>query len=113
MLDIFWKVHDPTSLNKQGYDEGKQYRSAIFFRSEEQRKKAELSKNTLQASGLYNASIVTEITPFTKFFAAESYHYDFYERNPNLGYCRIIISPKVLKIKEEYRDILKSDYITD
>ena len=96
LLDMFWKSHDPTTLNRQGADEGTQYRSIILYESEEQKKKAEESMN--KASKNFNNPIVTEIVPLQAFYTAERYHQDFYENNPNYGYCRIVIAPKLKKL---------------
>jgi peptide-methionine (S)-S-oxide reductase len=96
MLDMFWKAHDPTTLNRQGADVGTQYRSIILYENEEQRRQAEKSKN--RASKDFNDPIVTEIVPLEVFYPAEKYHQDFFENNPNYGYCRIVIAPKLKKL---------------
>ena len=95
ILEVFWNTHDPTTLNKQGADEGTQYRSAVFYHSEEQKKIAEQYKSQLEKSGVYKNRIVTEITPFTVFYPAEGYHQNYYALNPNQGYCQYVIRPKV------------------
>lgn len=108
ILQVFFKVHDPTTLNKQGADEGTQYRSAIFFSNEEQHKTALEVKAGLDKSGAFNAPIVTEITPFTNFYKAEDYHQDYYNQNKNSNsYCRFVIVPKVEKFEAYFKDKLK------
>ena len=96
LLEVFFEVHDPTSLNRQGADVGTQYRSAIFYHTPEQKEKAEYYKNELNKSGAYNKPIVTEITAFTKFYPAENYHQEYYENNKNTNaYCSVVIRPKL------------------
>lgn len=109
LLEIFWKTHDPTTLNKQGADTGTQYRSAIFYHNEEQKRKAEFYKDELNKAGLWNDPIVTEIVPFKKFYKAEDYHQDYYENNPNQGYCAYVITPKVEKFEKIFKDKLKKN----
>ncbi len=109
LLEIFWHMHDPTTLNWQGNDVGTQYRSAIYYRTEEQKEIALASKAALEQSHTYKKPIVTEITPFSNFYAAESYHKDYYDRNPAQAYCRFIIEPKVQKLLKEYRKDVKGD----
>jgi len=105
---VFFKVHDPTTLNRQGNDEGTQYRSAIFYRDEEQRKVAVEVKAGLDKSGAFNAPIVTEITPFTNFYKAEDYHQDYYNQNKNSNpYCQFVIVPKIEKFEEYFKNELK------
>lgn len=108
ILEVFWYSHDPTTLNRQGADVGTQYRSAIFYHSEAQRQKAEFSKREV-ATQFWNHAIVTEITPFTSFWKAEEYHQDYYANNPQQGYCRAVIAPKVAKVSARYADRLKAD----
>lgn len=98
ILSIFWEIHDPTTLNRQGNDIGTQYRSAIFYADEEQKRIAEQSKKALTASGKYPGPTVTEIVPTSTFYPAEDYHQDYYDRNRNNSYCRIIIEPKIKKL---------------
>ncbi len=98
ILDIFWKIHDPTSLNRQGADTGTQYRSAIFYHSPEQKAAAEKSRDELQKT--MARKIVTEITPAAEFFKAEDYHQDYYNNNQQLPYCKAVVQPKIEKIKE-------------
>lgn len=107
LLIIFFTTHDPTTLNRQGADTGTQYRSAIFTHSEEQKKVANQVIKEIEAQKLYRDKIVTEVTPFTNFYAAEKYHQDYYANNPNQGYCRIVIEPKVVKFRQHYREKLK------
>ncbi len=107
LLEVFWKTHDPTTLNQQGADTGTQYRSAIFYHTEEQRQQAEAYKKKLDESGAFDAPIVTEITKFDKFYPAERYHQDYYSQNPNQGYCRAVIQPKVEKFRKVFKDKLK------
>lgn len=107
ILEVFWNTHDPTTLNKQGADEGTQYRSVVFFHSEEQKKIAEQYKSQLDKSGVYKNRIVTEITPFTVFYPAEDYHQNYYALNPNQGYCQYVIRPKIEKFNKQYASKLK------
>ncbi len=107
ILEVFWNTHDPTTLNKQGADEGTQYRSAVFYHSEEQKKIAEQYKSQLEKSGVYKNRIVTEITPFTVFYPAEDYHQNYYALNPNQGYCQYVIRPKVEKFNKQFASKLK------
>ncbi|MEZ5299532.1 MAG: peptide-methionine (S)-S-oxide reductase MsrA [Verrucomicrobiales bacterium] len=100
ILDIFWVAHDPTTLNRQGADVGPQYRSAIFYHSDEQKKIAEASMKRLDESGLYGAKAVTEIAKAEEFYVAEIDHQDYYRLNPNAGYCRVVIEPKLEKLKK-------------
>jgi peptide-methionine (S)-S-oxide reductase len=103
VLYIFWRTHDPTTLNRQGADVGTQYRSAIFYHSEEQRRMAEKSKQETDASGLWSRPIVTVIEPLTHFYLAEGYHQDFYRSNPYQPYCLFVIDPKMQKFRKEFR----------
>jgi peptide-methionine (S)-S-oxide reductase len=107
VLEIFWNTHDPTTLNKQGADEGTQYRSAVFYHTEEQKKTAEAYKAQLDKSGTYKNPIVTEITPFKEFYVAEDYHQNYYALNPNQGYCQYVIRPKVEKFNKQFAAKLK------
>lgn len=108
ILEVFFKTHDPTTLNKQGGDEGTQYRSVIFYRNEEQHKVAEDIKSGLDKSGAFNDPIVTEITPFTAFYKAEDYHQNYYNENKDKNpYCSYVIVPKVEKFKKYFADKLK------
>ncbi len=107
LLEVFWKTHDPTTLNRQGPDIGTQYRSAIFYHTEEQKKIAEQSKAEMDKSGYFDDPIVTEIEPYKNFFIADDYHQEFYEKNPNQPYCRFRIDPKMEKMKQEFGKYLK------
>ena len=98
LLDIFWKSHDPTTLNRQGADMGTQYRSAIFYHSEKQREIAEKSLQAADRMKIYENPIVTEISPRTTFYLAEGYHQDYYHRNINAPYCKVVIQPKLQKL---------------
>jgi peptide-methionine (S)-S-oxide reductase len=99
LLEVFWSAHDPTQLNRQGADVGTQYRSAVFFHSDAQKAAAEASRKALAESGVHGRKpIVTEITAASEFYAAEDYHQDYFNRNPNAGYCRIVIAPKLEKL---------------
>ena len=107
ILDVFWVTHDPTTLNRQGADVGTQYRSTIFFHTEEQRDKAELSKQQADAASLWPDPIVTEIVPATEFYEAEDHHQNFYLQNPSQPYCFVIIDPKIRKLRKTFQDKLK------
>lgn len=96
LLEIFWKAHDPTTLNRQGADVGTQYRSIILYHDEAQRAAAEKSKQAAQAA--FARPIVTEIVPLTTFYPAEEYHQDYFRKNPNAAYCRVVIAPKLHKL---------------
>ena len=109
LLEVFWKTHDPTTLNQQGPDHGTQYRSAVFYHTEEQRKEAEHYKQKLNEAHAFNRPIVTEITKFTNFFPAERYHQEYYANNPEQGYCRMVIQPKVEKFRKVFADKLKDE----
>ena len=98
LLDIFWKSHDPTTLNRQGGDAGTQYRSAVFYHNDKQRVIAEKSKNNADRSSLYEDPIVTEITRLATFYPAEEYHQDYYRLNSNAPYCQVVIQPKLKKL---------------
>ena len=98
LLNIFWKSHDPTTLNRQGADTGTQYRSAIYFHSETQKELARKSKDATDKMKLYSNPIVTEITPLTKFYIAENYHQDYFRINQNAPYCQTVIKPKLDKL---------------
>lgn len=108
ILEVFWHVHDPTTLNRQGNDVGSQYRSAIYYHTPEQKAIAEKSKAATDKSGLWNNPIVTEITPIAEFYTAEQYHQDYFTLNPTQGYCSAVIAPKVAKFRKKFKDRLKS-----
>ena len=105
ILKIFWLIHDPTTLNRQGNDVGTQYRSVIFYHNEAQKEKAEASIN--EFSSKFTQPIVTEIKPLEQFYKAEAYHQDYFKNNPNQGYCVFVVSPKVSHFKQEYKDWVK------
>jgi len=107
LLEIFWKTLDPTTLNKQGNDVGTQYRSVIFYHNDAQKQKAEFYKNKLIEEKIWDKPIVTEITKFDKFYPAEDYHQEYYDNNPNQGYCSFVITPKVEKFEKIFKDKLK------
>jgi peptide-methionine (S)-S-oxide reductase len=108
LLEVFWRSHDPTTLNRQGNDAGPQYRSAIFFHSEQQKQLSELYKKKLDEAHVFRSPIVTEITPFSVFYPAEDYHQNYFNENGQQPYCRAIIRPKVEKIRAVFRDKLKT-----
>lgn len=107
LLEVFWKTHDPTTLNQQGADKGPQYRSVIFYHNNEQKEKAEKYKVELDKSGAWDKPIVTAIEPFTNYYPAENYHDNYYNANPNQGYCRYVIQPKVEKFEKVFKSKLK------
>lgn len=107
LLEVFWRTHDPTTLNRQGADRGTQYRSAIFYHDNGQRAIAEQSKQEAEAAGIWPNPIVTEIVPFTKFYPAEEYHQNYYYYNRMQGYCVMVIDPKVQKLTKEFAPLLK------
>jgi peptide-methionine (S)-S-oxide reductase len=109
LLAVFWHTHDPTTKDRQGNDVGTQYRSVIFYHSDEQKQLAEKFKKKLDESGLFPAPIVTEIVPFTEFFRAEVYHQNYYNQNSGQPYCRYNIGPKLEKLKKVFKDKLKPD----
>ena len=108
LLQVFWQTHDPTTPNRQGRDVGPQYRSSIFYHNEEQRALAEHYKQKLDASGAFNAPIVTEIVHFTNFYPAESYHQNYFVNHPRQPYCSLVIGPKVAEFEKVFKDELKS-----
>ncbi len=107
ILEIFFKTHDPTTRDRQGNDEGPQYRSVIFTHSDAQKASAEKVKKALDASGAFAKPIVTEILPTKKFWEAEGYHQNYFKVNPNKGYCRFVVAPKVEKFRKVFEDLLK------
>ena len=108
LLKVFWQTHDPTTPNRQGHDVGTQYRSAIFYHNDDQRRTAEAYKAQLDASGTFAIPIVTEITPFKNFYPAENYHQNYFNLNPAQSYCAAVIRPKVEKFKKEFKEMLTS-----
>jgi len=107
LLHVFFTIHDPTTLNRQGEDVGTQYRSAIFYHTPEQKATAERVIRELEAEKVWDDPVVTELKPLDAFYPAEQYHRDYYRRNPNQGYCRAVIAPKVAKVRKLYFDKLK------
>lgn len=107
LLQVFFTVHDPTTLNRQGADVGTQYRSAIFFHSPQQKATAEQVIAETNAAGIWGAPIVTQVAPFDVFYPAEDYHQDYYRRNPYQPYCQVVIAPKVAKFRKQYVQRLK------
>ncbi|MGE5524445.1 MAG: peptide-methionine (S)-S-oxide reductase MsrA [Rhodospirillaceae bacterium] len=107
LLEVFFTIHDPTTLNRQGNDVGTQYRSAIFYHSPEQKRVAEQVIAAMQSAGIWRDPIVTEITPAGAFYPAEGYHQQYFARNPGQPYCRLVVAPKVAKFRSRYLDRLK------
>lgn len=110
ILEIFWRTHDPTTLNQQGYDHGPQYRSAVFYYNEKQKEIALKKKEELEKAHVFKNPIVTEITKFTNFFPAEDYHKNFYESGQRPDYCRFVIDPKLQKLLKDYGNFVKKEY---
>jgi len=107
LLEVFFGTHDPTTLNRQGADVGTQYRSAIFYHSEDQMKKAQNYITLIAKEKLYDREIVTKVSPATKFYAAEDYHQNYYNQNASQGYCQMVIAPKLEKLRQYYSSKLK------
>jgi len=105
VLDVFWATHDPTTLNRQGYDVGPEYRSVIFSNNDEQERIAQESKERLEKSGKYKDKIATTIEPFTNFYKAENYHQDYYDKNKSAPYCQVVIDPKIQKLMKEFKNL--------
>lgn len=108
LLEIFFTVHDPTTLNRQGADVGTQYRSTIFYQTSEQKSVAEQVITDISASGIWNNPIVTQLEPFKAFYPAEDYHRDYFKNNARQPYCQVVIAPKVRKFREHYLKMLKT-----
>lgn len=108
ILEVFFTVHDPTTLNRQGPDVGTQYRSAIFYHDEEQRRTAEEVISELEEKGVWEDPIVTEVVPFEAFYPAEEYHHEYFRNHPDQPYCRVVIAPKVAKFRKQYLERLKA-----
>jgi peptide-methionine (S)-S-oxide reductase len=108
LVRVFFHLHDPTTLNRQGADVGAQYRSAIFFHSEEQRLAAQKTKEEIIAAKLWSRPIVTSIEPLKNYYPAEDYHQDYYAKHPYQPYCQLVIGPKIAKLKQEFKDKLKT-----
>lgn len=107
LLTVFWHTHNPTTLNRQGADVGTQYRSVIFYHTEEQKEKAEASKKETDQSDLWGDPIVTAIESLDLFYKADNYHQNYYNENPNAGYCSMVIAPKIKKLQNEFGTLLK------
>lgn len=107
IFEVFFTVHDPTTLNRQGADVGTQYRSAIFYKNEEQKKAALSIINALKKEKVYDSPIVTKLEPLTKFYKAENYHQDYYVNNKNQPYCQMVIQPKMAKFEKVFKDKMK------
>src|SRR5437899_2452461 len=107
LLEVFFTIHDPTTLNRQGGDVGTQYRSAIFYHSPEQEKTARQVMAEIFQAGIWGRPIVTEVTPLQPFYRAEEYHQDYFRKNPTAGYCRVVIAPKVSKFRKQFATRLK------
>jgi peptide-methionine (S)-S-oxide reductase len=108
ILKVFFTIHDPTTLNRQGADVGPQYRSVIFYHSEVQKAIAEQVIQEMEAAGIWDAPIVTVVTSFAAFYRAEEYHQEYFRRNPGQAYCRVVIAPKVAKFRRRYLEKLKA-----
>ena len=106
ILDLFFLIHDPTTIDRQGNDVGTQYRSVIYYQNELQQQEAQQRIDKLKAEGL---NIVTELSPMPSFYPAEDYHQNFFARNPNQGYCNFSIPPKLMKLRSKFQDLLKSE----
>lgn len=107
LLTVFFTIHDPTTLNRQGNDVGTQYRSAIFYHGEEQKRLAEEVMAEIEAAGIWGAPLVTELQPFEAFYPAEDYHQEYFKKNPWQPYCRVVIAPKVAKFRQTFAERLK------
>jgi peptide-methionine (S)-S-oxide reductase len=107
ILDVFFAIHDPTTLNRQGADLGTQYRSVIFYHTPEQKEAAEKKISELNAAQIWDAPIVTEIAPFKEFYRSEDYHQYYFESNPTQPYCQVVISPKLAKFRKQFVERLK------
>lgn len=108
ILQVFFTIHDPTTLNRQGADVGTQYRSAIFYHTPEQKAIAEQVIREITEAGIWGQPIVTEVAPLAAFYPAEDYHQEYFRRNPYQGYCQVVIAPKVAKFRKQYLDRLKA-----
>jgi peptide-methionine (S)-S-oxide reductase len=107
VLEVFFGTHDPTTLNRQGADVGTQYRSAVFYHSPEQRRVAEQTIGELNAAGVWDRPLVTEVVPFESFYPAEAYHQGYFRNNPGQGYCQAVVAPKVAKFRKHFAAKLK------
>jgi peptide-methionine (S)-S-oxide reductase len=109
LLRVFFTLHDPTTLNRQGADVGTQYRSAVFFHNDAQKTATEEVIKEFESSKVWGSKIVTQVVPFKEFYPAEKYHQEYYSQNPNQGYCRVVIAPKIAKLRKQFLDKLKKD----
>jgi peptide-methionine (S)-S-oxide reductase len=107
LLTVFFTIHDPTTINRQGADVGTQYRSAIFYHDEEQKRVAQTVMAEITAAKIWDAPLVTELAAFDKFFVAEAYHQEYFKNNPFQGYCRVVIAPKVARFRKQFVDRLR------
>lgn len=107
ILEIFFTIHDPTTLNRQGADVGTQYRSVIFYHSDEQKLTAEQVIHEIDSAGLFERPVVTEVAPFSIYYKADEYHHNYFEKNPDQGYCQFVIAPKVTKFRKHFAAKLK------
>ena len=108
ILEVFFTIHDPTTLNRQGADVGTQYRSAIFYHSDEQKQIAEEVMAEISAEGIWKNPLVTQLVPAPEFYPAEEYHQEYFARNPNQGYCQVVVAPKVAKFRSKFLSKLRS-----
>ncbi len=111
LLDVFWATHNPTTMNRQGNDTGTQYRSVIFYHTDNQKEQALTSKKRLEIDKVYNDPIITQIAPFSTFYPAEDYHQNYYDNNKSYPYCSVIISPKIDKLLKEFGKDVKEEYL--
>lgn len=107
LLEIFWETHNPTTLNRQGADVGTQYRSVIFYHNTKQKQLAQEYREKLNKAGVWPDPVVTEISPFKNFYPAEKYHQEYYRNNPSAGYCQFVITPKIEKFEQVFKDVMK------
>jgi peptide-methionine (S)-S-oxide reductase len=107
LLEVFFSIHDPTTLNRQGADVGTQYRSAIFYHDATQRDVAQAMVAELEANGVFDDPVVTEVSPLTAYYPGEGYHQDYYRQNPGQGYCQVVVAPKLAKFRARYASMLK------
>jgi len=108
LLEVFFSVHDPTTLNRQGHDVGTQYRSIILFDSSQQEKIIKNKINELAQQSVYNDPIVTQVSPLVNFYEAENYHHDYFAKNPEQNYCQLVINPKLKKFKDKWKQLIKN-----
>lgn len=111
LLGVFFTIHDPTTLNRQGADIGTQYRSAIFYHDQEQKEVAQEVIREMEEAGVWDDPIVTELAPLDAFYKAEDYHQEYYRKNPNQAYCQVVIRPKVAKLRQKYANRLKKEAV--